>query len=525
MILLSTFWATMKWIIIIAGVAMLAGGIYVLSDPISGCLFGTSNAIMGILIGGAITIFMLIIPYWYIIKWILISVAGLALLIFLLSKLSHFIEEEEAREKEMEDKIRKEKQKEQERIDNERWRQLERKARLNDFVKIPIDEGAINRVDDEHFVIGQLEKINNLGTISNSIKEKVSKGEALTAEDKSALKQNTFDLADANLEMFFHISIWHQCQLLKIPYKPYSDSLDQANKTKDYLVLRTDDDELDILKQIPTHQIVELEKLKRKEVGNNLKKYLNKLKSLSNEDTSGLLGQSVDKVSNVTQRMNETFVQLKNDMKNVKRWCGSVNEMLNIARIEAYRNQYLGNEVVNLIKHLREGDSDSIEMSTINIEQLNFHVDSFSLDNFSISYDNVINNACDIFNEFTGSGINLGRKGTAAVAVGAAALAAYGERNQKLENNAKQQKAYIDTAKDLVPKVERTIAETKDAIDIIKMIVEANDLFMAAYIPLRNDLFRDKKAPKEIPDLMNKVDLLKVATKEYNKISMKQIKH
>lgn len=431
-------------------------------------------------------------------------------------------EKEEAEKKQAEQKEKEVKERlEQQKLVEDRKNKLEVEKRIVQTTAVPIEKGSI-RTDDVQFANEMLDVIDRCNEKQTKLLSLISSGVSLTPEEKAQKRDTIFHAADASLCLLYGVSLRTQCEKLEVPYEPYHSALESAINKSNSLPMRTDDDELDILNRIPTHQLRELEELSRFAIGNNIHSYLGELEQISRRDTSGFLGESLELVEAKTSDMNNVVNKIYSDVESVKQWCININQVLNVARVEAFRNQYLGFELFNIISRESEGSENMIEQSTINIDQLDIPNLSFSIEDFKLSLGDVAGKFIEVMGAMSELNIKSG-KGQAAAAVAGAAMALVAARNEKIEQNLSQQNAYLKYAKSVLPKLSGTIAQRKQAIDVIRSIVAANDGFMSVYIPLRNEIFIEKKAPKQIENIVERLHELKFAVDQYYQISNKKI--
>lgn len=436
-------------------------------------------------------------------------------------------EAQEAERKKNEEKLAKQREEErkkkleQQKLEEEKRNKLEVEKRIIQTTTVPIENGSI-RTEDVQFANEMLDVIDRCNEKQSNLLFLISNGVSLTPEEKAQKRDTIFHAADASLCLLYGVSLRTQCEKLGVPYEPYHSALESAINKSNSLPMRTDDDELDILNHIPTHQLRELEELSRFAIDNNIHSYLDELEQISQRDTSGFLGESLELVEAKTSDMNIVVNKIYSDVESVKQWCININQVLNVARVEAFRNQYLGFELFNIISRESEGSENMIEQSTINIDQLDIPNLSFSIEDFKLSLGDVAGKFIEVMGAMSELNIKSG-KGQAAVAVAGAAMALVAARNEKIEQNLSQQNAYHEYAQNVLPKLTSTIAQRKQAIDIIRLIVANNDAFMSVYVPLRNEIFVEKKAPKQIENCAERLSVLKSAVNQYYQISNKKI--
>lgn len=406
--------------------------------------------------------------------------------------------------------------------EKERQRLLSFEKAIREMTHVPIEAGSF-KAEYEGLTNSMLSVINECGYIQKVTDDKILNRISLTPSEKAQRRQSIYRSADASLCLFYGVSLKVQCDKLKVPFSTYQEALTNAlNDSTKTLPLRTDDDELDILKHIPTHQLIQLEQLSRFSLGAGIHGYIKELNDIAQRDTSGIMGESLELLTQKTSDMDKVFSKIRNEVKTLKDWCDSINKVLNVARIEAYRNQYLGEEILSICRRLSSDDSRSVEKSAISINQLNIPNITFSTKDFNLSFGDVAGKFVDVMDAMSGLNIRSG-KGQAVAAVAGIAMAAISARNEKVEQNIQQQQRYISYSSNIVSKIVNTIDQRKKAINVIRSIVDANDAFMEFYIPLRNEIFVNKKSPSQIEGIDEQLNNIKSAISEYKKISSKRI--
>lgn len=401
-----------------------------------------------------------------------------------------------------------------------RLRAIERE--LQGKTNLPVQTGAIKE-EDVQYINRFLQAIKKCKDSQYYFRSVVASGSVPTDEQKARYRDSLFQAADENISLFYRIVLRSQCEKLQIDYSPYSDKLKGAMDAAGTLSLRTGKGEQDVLNNIPAQELVDIEKLSRANLCEGIHDYLEELEAISKESIDSFLFVSLDKAESKTKRMQSILRKVESQVSEVKEWCLNINELLNVARVEAYKNQYLGFEILNLISSESDEYDKSVELSQIDLEGLDVSNLSFGIKEFESS----INGVTSALLGVTGS-LSLLRTSKAASAAGLAVLAITASKNleKKIEiigQHGKLQGAILKYVTDIIPQLESVIVQRKQALDVIVSIVQANRGFLSVYSPLRNSIFIEKKSPRQIPDILEQSCQLKSAINLYVQISSKKV--
>lgn len=412
---------------------------------------------------------------------------------------------------------------EQERLEKERMERLHAKeVELREKTNLPVPDGSLSD-EDSQFVDGLIQSFDQNKANIDGFRSKVSSGIAPTDEEKSLYRNSLFGIADEKLSLFYKIILRNECNKLQVDHNPYEENLQNAIASDKILLLRSWEDEQDVLHNIPTKELIEIEKLSRANLCEGMQGQLEKLETIIEEKVIEFVFINVDKAEDKTRRMKSILRKVEDQVEEVKDWCTKINELLNLSRIEAYKNLFLGYELLNLISSESEENSQTVELSQINLDGLDVSDLSFSVKEFESSF----NGATRALLGTTAS-LSLFRGSRAATVGGLAVMAIAVARNmdKKLEiigQHHDLQEAIITYVKDIIPILESVIAQRKQALDVIASIAQANMGFMAVYMPLRDSVFIEKKSPKQIPNILEQTNQLKAIMQIFDKICSKKV--
>lgn len=255
---------------------------------------------------------------------------------------------------------------------------------------------------------------------------------------------------------------------------------------------------------------------------------------LVNVDTSGMFlehdSKKVEKKTKEMQRCYNDFAESVNGFGNLVE---QINESLGMARMVAYRNLYLGAELVNIVHETGSGgtltrtddvlsglSANSVQVS--GIEAVGFTktavdiLDS-SLGAVAVAVDNVLSNkAATKYYKKNPKEALATAAGVAVVAAVNSAIEAWNERNERIERCLATQKELVDKMDETVEQFLDSQAKAARALELIGALVKVNNGFMAVYEPLREKVFVNHK-PSDVT--MKELQQLVLAIKDYKSIS------
>lgn len=259
---------------------------------------------------------------------------------------------------------------------------------------------------------------------------------------------------------------------------------------------------------------------------------------LLNNDTSGLFtkhsSSKLEEQVNALERVYRNAVATFDSYTNVVK---KINRMLNLSRLVAYKNLYLGVELLNIIRENSGGGTlstaaDSIT-STVFSSKSTAEIIDFSS---SIAFKDILNTGFESVLNTIGNGISdkhhrkymIQNPKTAALAVagvavyeaGEALVKAWKQRNAKIDSLLKKQQHIVEEMEKIPDAYWNNMADSARALEIIEAIIRTNKGFISIYEPIASKIFVDED--------INSVTLkdcqqLVLAIKEYKNISSSEL--
>lgn len=379
-------------------------------------------------------------------------------------------------------------------------------SEINSGCSIPIPRKAINENTWEE-MDGKLDDL----VASYSQYKDASAGSL-----KKEMSRNFFN---KKLEFFYNESIRNEagCDV----YKKFEEQLHRAISTKDFNLLRMDFDEKALLvsKEYDFSTKVQSYKgiVEKMDISYLMKQY----DIIKDMETSGFLGfTNIDKLASKTQNLQKLYAPIKGEYDRLRKVSDEVNNYLTFVRTVAYRNIYLGVELLNYIRDNAGGKSLISQKDKIDAGDA-MNVDKVTSDRLQMdSMNNVANTLSGLVsNALEDKQLRKFVMNNPKMATGAAALAVVGnllgERIEKIENNNELQKQLITSISQMVDGYNSGKAGLLRAIEVIKALSKANIGFLAIYAPLRDKFFVEECTTATMMDLQN----LAKATQEYKHIS------
>lgn len=379
-------------------------------------------------------------------------------------------------------------------------------SEINSGCSIPIPRKAINENTWEE-MDGKLDDL-----VASYSQYKDASAESL----KKEMSRNFFN---KKLEFFYNESIRNEagCNV----YKKFEEQLHRAISTMDFNLLRMDFDEKALLvsKEYDFSTKVQSYKgiVEKMDISYLMKQY----DIIKDMETSGFLGfTNIDKLASKTQNLQKLYAPIKGEYDRLRKVSDEVNYYLTFVRTVAYRNIYLGVELLNYIRDNAGGKSLISQKDKVDAGDA-MNVDKVTSDRLQMdSMNNVANTLNGLMsNALEDKQLRKFVMNNPKMAAGAAALAVVGnllgERIEKIENNNELQKQLITSINQMVDGYNSGKAGLLRAIEVIKALSKANIGFLALYAPLRDKFFVEECTTASMMDLQN----LAKATQEYKHIS------
>jgi hypothetical protein len=383
---------------------------------------------------------------------------------------------------------------------------------FKDIVEIPIKEKAILN--------------SNLEECEEYLKDIVDIKDAVNRADKKTVFDLKKKLANKKLEVFYKVSIEDEASYENV-VREFEEQTDNAIVANNINLLRQDyeNSTLEFIKNDNEFQS-KLAGYVALLNDNKMTPILNDLTIIQNLDTKGIFNfTSVDKLTAQTQKVQEIYQAISLEYNELTKINDIIGLILDYVRTCAFRNIYLGIELLNYVRDNAGGKSLTKQQDYVDVQQQDTGIE---IDGADLSVDitgNILKSVDSLYNTFY-SNRNIhdfavkNPKMAAGVAVAAIVSNYLGERNAKIENNTNAQEEMINAISQMADGYSSGQASLLRAIEIIRSITKSNNGFMAVYTPLKEKVF-DKNHPSDIT--MEDVQALARATKDYNDISKSKL--
>lgn len=383
---------------------------------------------------------------------------------------------------------------------------------IRDILSVPIDDNAI-AYEDRH-------EAEQLMQEHYSLVEKYR-----ATEDVTEKLQLRSEVTNSKLRLFYLLSIKGESHYT---YPVFEQQLHKAESTGNYGLMR-----VEVKDEVADMHFNKLQQYTALLNDNKMTPILSELNNVKDIDTKGFLGmQSVDALAEKTELLQDLLREASAEYNELSRINNNIGYLLEYLRVCAYRNIYLGAELLNYLRDNAGGKSLTTEKGTVDMK--------IELENIDISFDSL---KMDVIGNLTNSVSNCIEEGTKmlenkemvnftksnpkaaiALAAGAAAINLVDnfvtERNEKIKLNNKIQKDVVKNIKLMVDNYTKGQSQLLRAIEIIKAIKKANDGYMNVYEPLRHKVFDEGQLTSVT---MKELQQMAMATKEYNKISQAKL--
>ena len=385
----------------------------------------------------------------------------------------------------------------------EQCRALEADIREN--AAIPVPEGAVT--------------INNFFDVKQRLEDFVAYGETQEQKDK-------IERFGKRLKLFYNLSI--RAEAGSSVFESFNDALNEAEKSGNLEILRTDKDEDSILSNKPLKQERVLTKYKSELEDDKVSPLYEQLLAVSDQDTSatGILGfvtmglaTDKDKVIRKTQQLKSLYEAALYEVQELKEVATGINEILKYSRVCAYRNIFLGAELLNYVRDNAGGKSLKTANDSIDVD-FNFDIPDFNNKELSVNTIGIIGSSINSTLMYYGSNQEAANYAAenpkaALLATGLKMIGDYFEkRAEVIDNNLDQQAEILELFPQVVDGYLEGKSNTLRAIEIITAIINANKGFVKIYAPLRDKVFKEGVVPS-----LKDIQQLTIATREYNKIN------
>lgn len=481
------YWPVCKWILLVASTSLAI---------VCFCIRGKKvAAYISSGVAGVVFIIMVFIPYWDTVRWILLGIGGLAVCAGVCVGLYFLIRPG----------IRK--------IAENRYAELTRKFKsTTSQLGLPTPNDLVFDRKSKRYAKQTIRRISKL-------KDALEKAPA-NSPQMWKIKQK---LNKAKMDAFYLLSLRCEAQNDLSVYEPFEKLHTQAVALKNYNILRHDKEENAILSYRPTNSMMSVENWKRELADDKTINYSREMNRIQRMDTSGIFGlSSTSKLSQQTHGYANLVNAAVAEANELQKANLALNKELTTIRLCAYRNIYLGIELLNYLRDGAGGERLTTEKSFASLGNIPLDTVNINIKQLNMSIDNICDTAVRGFdtamNSLRALGLNPGRKTSIAVGGIAAIGALASAYNQAESANRAEQARLISTLNQIIDTIQTGQAGLKRTIEIMEAIIKTNNGFMQIYAP-----FRDKVFVSHQPCTEQDVLQLSMALQEYQKISTSRI--
>jgi len=371
-----------------------------------------------------------------------------------------------------------------------------------------------------------------MGAVTDTNYDKTrQKLETFKADGENPLDISKSELFEKRLKLFYDLSIRAEAGSSTV-FHSFKSALDESEKNGDVTILRSDMDEANILGNKTLNQEKTISKYKIDLEDDRVSPLYDELLSVADQDTSatGLFGlitlgqaTSKSKVIRKTQQLKNLYDAACAEVTELKKVASGLNDILRYTRVCAYRNIFLGAELLNFIRDNAGGKTLKTVSDSINIDA-DLDIPVFSDKELSVDMIGLIGSSVKNTLVYYGTNKEAARKAiddpkAAALEAGLNFIGDYFEkRAEVINNNLEQQQIILKKFPAIVDGYLDGKANTLRAIEIIRAIIKANKGFVKIYAPLRDKVFKGGVLPSK-----EEMQQLVIATSEYNKISKAEL--
>lgn len=343
------------------------------------------------------------------------------------------------------------------------------------------------------------------------------KASATTIEEKNLIAK---EIADLKLELFYTVSLsYGTSQEAYDSLLPYEEGFDPDT----FREIAASG----INHNIQKNRIADCVNLLD---NNRIDAILDELEYVKNRDVSGFLGLYTD-----TDKMSAQYEDMKNlrkaaveEYEELNLVCDELNSVLDHIRTYAFRNIYLGLELVSFIREGAGGsglvkDNDYVNMQEFDISQFSVAFQGYKTNNLSKTVKEMDGTLKTIFeNKNVRNYLVQNKKvamGAAALGLATAAVSAAADHAAKVDRIQANQANIVKDMQVIVDGYTEGRAQLYRVIEVAQSIVKANEGFLYIYNQLKTKVF----SFNQIPTLLEFQDLAR-AIKAYKEISYSKIK-
>lgn len=333
---------------------------------------------------------------------------------------------------------------------------------------------------------------------------------------------------DAKLRFFYTYSLRAETELDEV-YDHYQEKIQKSAFTGDSDLLRKDD--LPFIKQHNAEMSQDLSEIKTMLDDDRLVNVMSELGYVQGQETSSFGGLWIDekKLTEQSSELKKLYDVAKYEYEELTDSNRKINYWLDYVRAYAYRNIYLGAELINIVRSNNAGRTLATQKDGIDVSMQSFDLQEVTINDASVNLDVHINKTIDTFThalmnkqtrKWMKSNPKMTMGATALTFVGSALLDKLDKHTQLVDEHREFQKSIISNIKVMTEGYEEGKASSLRAIEIIRAIAKANKGFMAVYEPLREKYLEDGE-----PLTLQDMKAIRDATRDYKNISDSKLKN
>lgn len=335
--------------------------------------------------------------------------------------------------------------------------------------------------------------------------------------------EDLLDFYNRKLKLFYNVSIPSEAISTEV-LQTVNNAITEAESSRSVWIL-SESNESYVTKLIRDNS---------RYTANSLDANIDEFKELLEMDTSGFItkhdsGALEKQVAGLEKIFSSTvaFYDRHNNQIN------KINHALGVVRLVAYRNIYLGAELLNIVREGAGGgklttafDSidDSVDLAKSKVKIENFTTSDAISGMIASGLDSLTTSVSTILNDKNTTKLAINNpKATAIAVAGQAAFAiidsgikAWKKRNAKIEGLLKKEEQLIENLEKVVDSYLMNLSSSERALELITAIIKVNDGFLTIYSPLSKKVFIDKSLAAIS---MTELQQLALAIGEYKKIS------
>lgn len=265
---------------------------------------------------------------------------------------------------------------------------------------------------------------------------------------------------------------------------------------------------------------------------------IDKFEEYLNQDTSGFFTKhNSSLLQNQVEGLEKTYKNAENKVDAFNKVISEINVTLSLSRLMAFRNIYLGAELVNIIRENAGGGKATIQNDFIEtyflapiqkMKNVNFTTSQAVVEMVVAGLDsiesfittNISNKQFQNFAMGNPKSAALGALAAGAFGVINAGIEAWKKRNAKIEALLEKEKVIIGNMDKMVEGYLEQLKFSRRGIEVIQALSKVNRGFMAVYSPIYEKVFIEKDIKKVS---VQELQQLCLALNQFNKLSQTKL--